>query len=234
MDSLAPVDIPRGHANNRFIQCHFVRFFWRRDINKKTKIMRKVTFPFELDATEFCSDELRNKLIPVRDTLRDLHKDAVDRERARKRMKITQASPDDIAGGNAGEGGFGASKGKGTDLPGEDRTKEEEAARARYEEKIPDWAEELKDKLDPEIMKDEGCNPSGLYELFAVVTHQGASADSGHYCAYVKKDGGDGNTWYFFNDDSVTEVDQQKIETLYGGGKNTRPHTLQSRVLMCE
>jgi len=69
--------------------------------------MRKVTFPFELDATEFCSDELRSKLIPVRDTLRDLHKDASDRERARKRTKM-QPSSDDIAGGNAGPGGFGS------------------------------------------------------------------------------------------------------------------------------
>lgn len=86
------------------------------------------------------------------------------------------------------------------------------------DEKEPDWQEALKDKLDPEIMKDEGCNPSGLYELFAVVTHQGASADSGHYCAYVKKDDSDGKTWYFFNDDTVTEVDQTKVETLYGGG----------------
>lgn len=167
----------------------------------------------ELDATEFCSDELRKKLVPVRDTLRDLHKDASDRERARKRMKTSAASPDDVAGGNAGEGGFGAGKGEAT---GE--TKEEAAAAARYSEKIPDWNEALKDKLDPEIMKDEGCNPSGLYELMAVITHQGASADSGHYCTYVKKEGGDGKTWYFFNDDVVTEVDQQKVETLYGGG----------------
>lgn len=202
-----------------------MRFFWKRDINKKAKIVRKVTFPFELDATEFCSNELRAKLVPVRDTLRDLHKDAVDRERASKRMRTAQISSDNIAGGNAGEGGFGAGRPSGTDVLSEELRREQEAARARVEEKVPDWAEELRDKLDPEILKDEGCNPSGLYELFAVITHQGASADSGHYCAYVKKDGGDGKTWYFFNDDTVTEVDQQKIETLYGGGE-PRPDSL--------
>ena len=201
------------------MQCHFVRFFWKRDIKKKAKIVRRVTFPFELDATEFCSDELRKKLVPVRDTLRDLHKDAVDRERARKRMRTAQPSPDDIAGGNAGEGGFGSGTTKATDVVSEEQRREQEAARARVDEEVPDWADELRDKLDPEILKDEGCNPSGLYELFAVVTHQGAGADSGHYCAYVKKEGGDGKTWYFFNDDTVTEVDQQKIETLYGGGE---------------
>jgi ubiquitin carboxyl-terminal hydrolase 14 len=196
-----------------------VRFWWKRDINKKAKIMRKVTFPFELDATEFCSDELKQKLIPVRDTLRDLYKDAMDRERARKRVKMATEDSDDIAGGNAGEGGFGAGKGKGTDILSEEKAKETAAAKAKYEGPELDWEEALKGKLDPELVKDEGCNPSGLYELMAVVTHQGASADSGHYCAYVKKEGGDGKTWYFFNDDNVTEVDQQKIETLYGGGK---------------
>jgi ubiquitin carboxyl-terminal hydrolase 14 len=205
------------------VQCHFVRFYWKREINKKAKIMRKVTFPFELDATEFCSDELKVKLIPVRDTLRDLHKDASDRERARKRMKL-QVDPADVAGGMAGEGGFGSAASTAAhthgiiDVVQEAQVKEAAATKAKAEEAEPDWDEVLKDKLDPEIMKDEGCNPSGLYELFAVVTHHGASADSGHYCAYVKKDNGDGKTWYFFNDDSVTEVDQSKIEQLYGGG----------------
>lgn len=205
----------------KYLTCHFVRFFWKREINKKAKIMRKVTFPFELDASEFCSDELRAKLIPVRDTLRDLHKDASDRERARKRMRL-QANPDDVAGGNAGEAGFGSSTSTGANkIPSvADAAKADEAAKAKAEEAEPDWEEALKDKLDPEIMKDEGCNPSGLYELFAVVTHQGASAESGHYCAYVKKDNGDGKTWYFFNDDNVTEVDQSKIEQLYGGGES--------------
>lgn len=188
--------------------------------------MRKVTFPFELDATEYCTDEMRNKLIPVRDRLRDLRKDALDRERARKRLKRTQDSPDDIAGGNAGEGGFGAGKGKDAKKDANEKAEEAELAKARQldEEPLPDWEQELKDKVDPQIIKDEGCNPSGLYDLFGVVTHQGASADSGHYCAYVKKDGGDERTWYFFNDDRVTEVDQEKIETLAGGGNPILPY----------
>jgi len=103
-----------------------------------------------------------------------------------------------------------------------EKAEEAELAKARLldDEPLPDWEQELKDKVDPEIIKDEGSNPSGLYDLFGVVTHQGASADSGHYCAYVKKNGGDERTWYFFNDDRVTEVDQDKIETLAGGGES--------------
>lgn len=214
------------------LQCHFVRFFWRKDINKKVKIMRKVTFPFELDATEYCSNDLRQKLIPVRDKLRNLHKDAIDRTRARKRVKMQHGQdPDNVAGGNAGEGGIGGSdskgKGKEADAAAQAEAEQNEKIRKLAEEEDPDWEAELKDVLNPEIVADEGCNPSGLYELFGVVTHQGAGADSGHYCAYVKKDKGDDNAWYFFNDDTVTEVDQTKIEMLAGGGKKPLRHPPQ-------
>ncbi|TGZ84607.1 cysteine proteinase [Ascodesmis nigricans] len=212
----------------KYLTCHFVRFFWRKDIKKKVKIMRKVTFPFELDATDLCCDDLKQRIIPARDRLRNLHKDAFDRERARKRVKMQHEDPNNIAGGNAGEGGIGGSnsetsKGKGkSNIP--DPVAEEEKRQAAEtkrlaEEEEPDWEAELKDVLDPDLLADEGCNPSGLYELFGVITHQGSGADSGHYCAYVKNDKSDNNMWYFFNDDSVTEVDQNKIESLSGGGE---------------
>ncbi|CRK09243.1 hypothetical protein BN1723_020951, partial [Verticillium longisporum] len=72
--------------------------------------------------------------------------------------------------------------------------------------------------------QDEGANQSGLYELRGVVTHQGSSADSGHYTAYVKKEGRvdpktgkrgeeDGN-WWWFNDDKVSEVPSTSIDAL--------------------
>lgn len=179
--------------------------------------MRKVTFPFELDATEFCADELREKLIPVRDRLRDLRKDAQDRERTRKRLKRSAANPDDVAGGNAGAGGFGAAQSQ-TAAQDEEKEKSEAEARLREEEdNLPDWEQELKDKLDADLAQDEGCNSSGLYELMGVITHQGAGADSGHYCSYVKKEGDD-DLWWFFNDDKVSEVPRDRIETLAGGG----------------
>lgn len=87
---------------------------------------------------------------------------------------------------------------------------------------------ELFGLINPDLAKDEGANKSGLYELRGVVTHQGASADSGHYTSYVKKQGAmDAQTgkrkeedgkWWWFNDDKVSEVEAEKIETLSGGG----------------
>ena len=73
-------------------------------------------------------------------------------------------------------------------------------------------------------------NKSGLYELRGVVTHQGASADSGHYTSYVKKQGNvdpktgkrkeEDGKWWWFNDEKVTEVDAEKIMGLSGGGES--------------
>ncbi|KAL7423143.1 deubiquitinating enzyme [Cryptotrichosporon argae] len=39
-----------------------VRFYWRRDIQKKAKIMRNVKFPLQLDASDIVTDDLRTQL----------------------------------------------------------------------------------------------------------------------------------------------------------------------------
>lgn len=72
-----------------------------------------------------------------------------------------------------------------------------------------------------------------------MITHQGASADSGHYTAYVKKQNKDNaqtgskrreedDKWWWFNDETVTEVEAQKIETLSGGGTSITSHFLHA------
>jgi len=87
---------------------------------------------------------------------------------------------------------------------------------------------ELLAAVDPKLAADDTANQTGLYELRGVVTHQGASADSGHYTAYVKKSGRktpDGKTekedgkWWWFNDDKVSEVEWERINQLAGGGE---------------
>ncbi|ATY61814.1 ubiquitin C-terminal hydrolase [Cordyceps militaris] len=231
----------------KYLTVHFVRFFWKRETGKKAKIMRKVTFPLELDIVEFCSDELRGALIPIRDKVREVRKDEEDIERARKRRKKSH-NTDDIAGG-AG-------------LPSERELKEKEKAEAekkqRSGEKLAKSTDgdtemgetyktdaeveaeqaaallsakkELGALINTELRSDDGANQSGLYELRGVVTHQGASADSGHYTAYVKKTapidpktgvkGEEDGNWWWFNDDKVSEVTVDKVEGLSGGGES--------------
>lgn len=206
--------------------------------------MRKVTFPFELDATEYCTEELKAKLIPIRDKIRNLRKDAMDKESARKKTRkanafqaiadqaATAASTVASAAGSVVAAATGVSNTSTRDTGAQDddttmaidetpEEKKEIAAKA-----AESWEKELKEVVDPELVKDEGANVTGLYELMGLITHQGAGADSGHYCSYVKKEGGDGKTWWFFNDDRVSEVGEEKIEQLSGGGKNRPCWTL--------
>ncbi|EDV27142.1 uncharacterized protein TRIADDRAFT_54793 [Trichoplax adhaerens] len=60
------------------------------------------------------------------------------------------------------------------------------------------------------------------YELFSIMIHSG-SAVGGHYYAYIKSF--DDNNWYCFNDQSVTQVNEQDIEKAYGGGEIRRYYT---------
>lgn len=45
---------------------------------------------------------------------------------------------------------------------------------------------------------------TGRYELFGIVTHQGRTAEGGHYVAWLKKDH---KKWLVFDDETVAEVD---------------------------
>lgn len=231
----------------KYLTVHFVRFFWKREVGKKAKIMRKVTFPPELDVVEFCTDTLRKQLIPVRDKVREIRKDEQDVERARKRQKLRHKEDEDrqhdVAMAEAApikkaqeakerkeaEQSGKAKPPENNDL---DIYKTDAEYEAEREASIKVAKKELYATIDPELAADEGSNKSGLYELRGVITHQGASADSGHYTSYVKKSGRliddpkapggkrreEDGKWWWFNDDKVSEVDPEKIETLAGGG----------------
>ncbi|KAG9254123.1 ubiquitin carboxyl-terminal hydrolase 14 [Emericellopsis atlantica] len=236
----------------KYLTVHFVRFFWKRESQKKAKIMRKVTFPHELDIVEFCSDDLKKALIPVRDKVREIRKDEEDQERARKRRKKShEQDVGDIAGGaglptekerkekekkeqeKAERDGKSKEKksGDGDVVMGEGETfKTDAEVEAEQAAAILEAKKELNSLIDPALRKDDGANQSGLYELRGVVTHQGGSADSGHYTAYVKKAapvdpktgkrGEEDGTWWWFNDEKVTEVTSDKIDALAGGGES--------------
>ncbi|CAI7613351.1 hypothetical protein N7533_013489 [Penicillium manginii] len=236
----------------KYLTVHFVRFFWKRDTQKKAKIMRKVTFPAELDIVEFCTETLQKQVIPIRDKVREIRKDEIDIERSRKRQKLNkvheeeQSKEEKKAGSQkepmqkkkeAQEASEG--KGKTNDKDGDTNMEENFKTDAEYEaeklEAIASAKKELYELIKQNGSPDSGTNQSGLYELRGVITHQGASADSGHYTAYVKKqarsdnsqagskrreDEEDDGKWWWFNDDKVTEVEAEKIETLSGGGES--------------
>lgn len=230
----------------KYLTVHFVRFFWRKDTQKKAKILRKVTFPDELDVTEYCTEDLRKRLVPVRDRVRNLRKDEQDMERARKRQKRAHQQEEDrkhdedqLAKEAAPIAKLREAKEK-KDKPKEepessemDVYKTDAEYEAEKEAAIKAAKKELLNAIDPELEKDVGANKSGLYELRGVIAHQGSSADSGHYTSFVKKEGKlvddpkasggkrreEDGKWWWFNDDKVSEVDSERVVQLAGGGE---------------
>lgn len=181
----------------KYLTVHFMRFFWRRDTQKKSKILRKVTFPFVLDVTELCSTELRKKLIPARDRFHEAEKEILELSRAAKRLKL--------------------SNDRQPDATTPDR--EAESSSDDNSEKVAAIRKSVQEALDPELGSDPTCNPTGLYEVSAIISHKGMSADSGHYQCFVRHETESGK-WWKFNDEKVTIVDDTKIESLAGGGES--------------
>jgi len=161
-----------------YLTVQFVRFFWKSEKGIKTKILRKVKFPLELDVTDFCTEELKNKFSPLKNRLLELEK---EKESSKN-------------------------KGKGK-LDQDSKTDET----ANVEE-----LEDLKKLIDPDLAKDVGANVSGLYDLCAILTHIGRSAESGHYIGWVRKENSD--DWIKYDDDRVSVVPQEDILKLEGGG----------------
>lgn len=56
---------------------------------------------------------------------------------------------------------------------------------------------------------------TGVYDLVAVLTHKGRSADSGHYVAWVKQENG---KWIQYDDDNPIPQREEDITKLSGGG----------------
>jgi len=236
----------------KYLTVHFVRFLWRKDTEKKAKILRRVTFPQELDAVEFCTDDLKKMLVPIRDKLRDIRKEEEDDERARKRQKRMRngeengpdkerepkgkgpATEKDLVSekreSQKSSGAAATSSGGDTDMP-DIEYKTDAKVEAERAASILAAKKELLGLVNEQLSADSEANQTGLYELRGVVTHQGISADSGHYTAFIKKaakiDPSTGKLkpedgkWWWFNDDKVSEVDAERIETLSGGGKSS-------------
>lgn len=125
-----------------YLTVHLNRFFWRPDIRKKTKIMRRVKFPFELDATDLLSDGLKGQMKAVNARLKEVEKDRMERGKVAKRTK----------------------KDKNQEL--EDWPDSEEKAKRAAE------AEEMEKLVDPALKADEGACVTGLYDLIGLVTHK--------------------------------------------------------------
>ncbi|GAA5975056.1 hypothetical protein JCM21900_002097, partial [Sporobolomyces salmonicolor] len=158
-----------------YLTVNMVRFYWRRDISKKTKIMRKVKFPFDLDAIDLVSDELKKKILPVNERLKDIEKERRERAKARRKSKKQQAEAAAASSTSSTPAPAAAEQQTPTDDPPE---------RMLVDGELPDEHAARQTELatllslvHPDLEADPGANASGLYELVGVVSHKGASAD---------------------------------------------------------
>lgn len=179
----------------KILTVHFMRFFWRDDTKLKSKILRKVQFPFELDLSEMLDESIKKDKITIRDKLHKIEKDNEELIRDFKKAK------------------------KDTSLTPQQQQEEDELKVTSIKSKFQD---DFADILPADFALGSATeNPSSVYELTAVITHQGISADLGHYQAFVRDDKSlDGDLWWKFNDNKVSTTNREKIEMLAGGGES--------------
>lgn len=111
--------------------------------------MRRVKFPFELDATELMTDELKARVRPLNVRLKLIEKDRMERKRVAKRTK------------------------KDNNEETDDWMTEEEKKKREEE------SQELEKLVDSDLKNDIGACTSGIYDLQAILTHKGSDANSG-------------------------------------------------------
>lgn len=186
----------------KYLPIQLMRFSWKTtNEGTKAKIVRKVTFPTELDITQFCTSELKTKIVPIREEVQRYRDADTELFRARRREEALRAS----RGGAPAEPAEGES---------------EKDPNAELKESLETSKKKLQELLKEqgEAAIDAGSNPTGLYELCGIVTHRGRYADSGHYLSFAKPlDAEDKNQWWCFDDANVYAVDDGRISTLYGG-----------------
>ena len=69
---------------------------------------------------------------------------------------------------------------------------------------------------------------AGRYELIAVLTHKGRSADSGHYVSWAKQEDGQ---WIQFDDEEMIPRKEEEVIALSGGGDWHMAYLLLYRAL---
>merc|ERR1712130_882028 len=142
----------------RYLVVQYVRFYWKSQIKKKAKILRKVVFPPKFDVIQFCDDDLKASLGYVREQVRDEN----SKKLGLKTMKEIQQEEKEKA------------------------AKRKKTKKTKDSDKMEDDEEVKVSKYD--VSKLTPVDGSGFYSLEGCVTHKGRFADSGHYIGWVRRE----------------------------------------------
>ena len=198
----------------------FGRFYWKETPDSqdhagvKCKIMKKVAFSSTLDVYEFCSPSVQQILKANRDQAA-----AEEEERIQRTLQGAKAMDVDTTS---------TTMSPSAEVAADHEEDELQAAIAMSLEPSEEVAA---------VVVGPGLSPNfmGHYELFAVVTHKGRSADGGHYMGWIKAESAkeihkkvttegvsykndDDDNWFVFNDDEVSPCKAEDILKLQGGG----------------
>jgi len=185
-----------------YLPVQFVRFLWKQTDKVKAKICRPVEFPMTLDVIDYCVDPLQEKL-------REKRRILAAREDAR--IARAQLSKGKEKEGDDKEKEKGKEKST-TDVAPMTLEAKSETTSASSSSSSADLDEEGLPRLwTPAPFENE----TGLYELFALITHKGRSADSGHYVAWVKEND---DFWLCYDDEEVKPQNDNDIKQLVGKG----------------
>lgn len=228
-----------------YLLTHFVRFYWRQDTKSKAKVCRNVFFPMTLDLIEYCTDEVRKpielKLAERRLKYMDANPVWDDpNEPDELTKKWREMEREDAAEARAMEEARLRTALGRTDVPEEDDAEEqEEQAKMQDEERTAEAEAKKKDgdladpkpappapKRKPELAHAAShIDHSAIYELRAVLCHQGRYADAGHYISFVRTKvqqrmtprGALQAMWAKFDDDEVSLVPEDEVKKTAGG-----------------
>jgi ubiquitin carboxyl-terminal hydrolase 14 len=160
----------------KYLVIHFMRVYWIRVTSKPAKIFRRVRFPFQFDATEFCMDQLKKKMLHLRDEFREAQHQSEQNEWQTRRLRH--------------------------EIMGTDVVEPTDISRMMVHDESEEQAKvDTETLIDRELKGDVGSNPTGLYELSAVWTHAGPNSYSGHWQGWTKQV--EGSMFLFL---SVTDI----------------------------
>ncbi|KAJ3116174.1 Ubiquitin carboxyl-terminal hydrolase 14 [Physocladia obscura] len=165
-----------------YLTVNFVRFQWKASERVKAKILKRVKFPFELDASPLCELGLLEKIGPAKRHLKKLDEEKATAKKAIKANTVDQG-------------------------PSAMQVEETVTPNA-----ITSQAIMASLNIDPSLTNDIGCNVSGQYELAAVLTHVGRGANSGHYIGWAKSEKGqwwkfDDDHVSMVNEEEITKLE---------------------------
>ena len=179
----------------------YMRFYWKKreptqmdpSTGTKCKMLRPVAFQHTIDMYEFCTEKLKSIL--------KVSRDAEEAEIAKG--KDDNGKPESDKKDESKKDSDG------------DAVMKDESDEANELAKALAMSQGDKDAVLGSPGINLPANFQGEYELFALVSHKGRSADSGHYIGWVRQDG---DNWICFDDDQVDECKTSDVLLLKGGG----------------